>query len=708
MKALSLDIETYGKVLGFPVQTQFHPCKSVAHDGTRIRDLVHTCSLTLVDLPSLDLQGLASLSLHETMVFDMSKLSHVSWLSQWLDSCPILLGTHLLFDVSYLRFAYPLLALRPFEHKLVDLTACIYLESETTTHRGLKAYGKRHALFEYADDIRDLRFPPSSKELLRYNAEDTHNTALAIRKAANDILLNYGPDTHKLSPFSISHFSDTIWSMVLLSLAGIHFHVPSLLSLNENLQRGCDRLIEACPFPLSGKGSQLYRDDLADRILKAHRNILDDRRIEWTKGGKFSWNSSNCNTLLGLLSPSETPEARETVTFLGHYIPFSRDSKIVSSFLRPLLSHQGKDESKVTCRLLHPRTLKPLDHSSPFRQGVAFSQYYALPSATHDDSSDSGGTVQGRTTGKNPSPNVWPPSTQDCIVSRFPGGHLVSYDADAAELFTAALLSGEPELLKAFDPAHPIDLHTETAVTVYSEEVLFRRHPPLQDLPRIRWKTLDAFSSQERATCKMVNFASLFNARPSTIRTQILAMTGKFVDLPSLTLIWARTKISRPVLHRWQLSLCEQARDKGHLELPFIGQSRLYPNFRFSEVIENYPEHGVSHLPVLHEEFPDSRHRPSPLLPTITNQFIQTLTANFIIHLESGIERRLLLLPPPRPILFKQVYDSLSFDCPRSTEPTLLQGIVDDALESLRSPEGLLGKFMALTSNAPTLTLSRS
>ena len=146
---ISLDIETYGACTvnaegtPLPVQTVFHPRRSLLSDGVSSKDLVLTVSLTMVSphkaAGEWNLQSLADAHPGDTMVFELHRSEHRHRLRQWLFHTDTIIGMNLQFDIQYLR------ALNDFKfalngrHQLIDLSVLNYLHDETRPERSLKS-----------------------------------------------------------------------------------------------------------------------------------------------------------------------------------------------------------------------------------------------------------------------------------------------------------------------------------------------------------------------------------------------------------------------------------------------------------------------------------------------------------------------------------------------------------------------------------------
>ena len=236
---ICLDIETYGAVEegirgnSLPQQTVFHPVRSMETDNIDMQDLIITASITLVKEDQCEnltnsyskcnsqpiklmtktqeslqkqscwqqvqsLPKLKNLTPEETMVFDLSSSIDRDRLRKWLQHSTVIIGMNLQFDIQYLR-KDPYFKFELTHQSLVDLSVINYLHDETRKERSLKSLGPILRTHSYENTLKEQRFKsPQDKELKEYNAQDTHNTVLAIRELARRIERDF-PSSAKLS-----------------------------------------------------------------------------------------------------------------------------------------------------------------------------------------------------------------------------------------------------------------------------------------------------------------------------------------------------------------------------------------------------------------------------------------------------------------------------------------------------------------------------
>ncbi len=349
---LSYDIETFGKLAGLPSQTCFTPRRCIFVDGVRPSDLVLCAAITLPTFdprPSPLIPWSASLLSQlvpgPTLIFDFRHRSHIHMLARWLSHADTILGMNLPFDISFSRYYSPHLAssLSPFRHTIIDLSYINYLECELRPERSLKTLGPILSTHVYADSSLIEKLP-SHSSLHAYNAEDPHNTILAISALARRILRNFS-STSKLSPLCISHYSDAIHSLTLMSESGVPLSISRARSLLSSLSaEACSleyRALTSHSLLLSGTGSQKSLDTFLTSLITRLSSSLDYSRLTLTpKTGRVSSDESNRSYLASFLPPSD-PDHIALTLITRH----SRIQKLVGSYLYPMLLHKKARKS---------------------------------------------------------------------------------------------------------------------------------------------------------------------------------------------------------------------------------------------------------------------------------------------------------------------------------------------------------------------------
>ena len=654
-RIISLDIETYGAAATngrgqmLPAQTVFHPARAIATDGVARQDLVLTCAITvpaaepassgLADFWNLD--RIAALQPGSTFTLNLTDPTSHQILLAWLRHAHTIVGMNLPFDILWLRAFSPAIALAlNGRHTLIDLSVVNFLHSELRPERSLKSLGPVLGTHAYNDaaTLKDgRRFPsPTSPELHAYNAQDTHNTMLAVAHLARRIQRDY-PSSDKLSTYSVNHFSDTLWSTIRMSEVGIPFSLSALTTLESGLIKQAEDAINCAAAGgvlIEGEGSvQSQREFMSrciDDVLPANPDFLSHPLLSYTEKAKeLSWSSENRR-----LIASHLPDSHPARTIFECADKHSTAQKLVSSYTYPLLRH---------------RRTKPADKSSvliPVTStpdiGIAYSTWYTVPSVPKDSGSE-GGTIQARITCKNPAAQTFPSVIKDCETSRYPGGSIVSFDLSQIELRVAAVLSGEPTLLAAFNDG--VDLHTQRTLAIFGQDTKDR--PDFKALRQIG---------------KTVNFADLFGASSARLQRSVLDMSGTLYPLSFFDQIVASRYEQRPGLVGWQYSLCKQAEANGYIELPYTGHTRTFTGFRLDERAWRNKRELKQVL---------ARGGKS-MISEVCNFPVQATAGNVMLAIQNFIHRALGPLTSPtshkQPQLFLQVYDALYFDCPPSTE----------------------------------------
>jgi hypothetical protein len=654
-RIISLDIETYGAAATngrgqmLPAQTVFHPARAIATDGVARQDLVLTCAITIPAAEPTyegpadfwDLARIAELQPGVTFTLNLTDPTTHPILLAWLRHAHTIVGMNLPFDILWLRAFSPAIALAlNGRHTLIDLSVVNFLHSELRPERSLKSLGPvlgTHAYNEAATLKDGRRFPsPTSPELHAYNAQDTHNTMLAVAHLARRIQRDY-PKTDKLSSYSVLHFSETLWSTIRMSETGIPFSLSGLSNLEASLIKQADDAINCAAAGgvlIEGEGSvQSQREFMSrciDDVLPVNPDFLSHPLLSYTeKARELSWSSENRR-----LIASHLPDSHPARTIFECADKHSTAQKLVSSYTYPLLRH---------------RRTKPADKSSVLIPvtgttdiGIAYPTWYTVPSVPKDSGSE-GGTIQARITCKNPAAQTFPAVIKDCEHSRYPGGSIVSFDLSQIELRVAAILSGEPTLLAAFNSG--LDLHTQRTLAIFGQDAKDR--PDFKALRQIG---------------KTVNFADLFGASSARLQRSVLDMSGTLYPLSFFDQIVASRHAQRPGLVGWQYSLCKQAEEQGYIELPYTGHTRTFTGFRLDERAWRNKRELKQVL---------ARGGKS-MISEVCNFPVQATAGNVMLAIQNFIHRALGPLTSPtshkQPQLFLQVYDALYFDCPPDTE----------------------------------------
>jgi DNA polymerase I-like protein with 3'-5' exonuclease and polymerase domains len=616
---ISLDIETYGitkfSAAGqyLPEQTVFHPARSLDTDQCPLRDLVQTVSITLVQADG----PIERLLPGHTLIFQMHIPAHRKHLARWLAHAHTIIGMNLQFDLLYLRsqadFRFHL-----EQQTLIDLSVLNYLHSELRPERSLKALGPilgTHVYSEAQLDRHKKYHDARDPQLHRYNAADTHNTLIACVALAKRIRADY-PDTAKLTPECLAHYSDTIWTVIRMSEAGVPMDRDGLIAQEADvLQQMADLTIQAelQGLILEGKGSASSKlalmTDACLLVETTHPSIRSHPLFQFTEKKKeIAVNDVNRHLLASFLQKICTASSIHIQNRLDILSAHSSLQKLLSSYLFPLLRHQRTNPSNKSSRLV-PR---------PKGLGISYPTWFVTPTASKDGAGAEGGTLQGRITCKNFRHQTDPDSIKAHYKSRWPSGLIVGYDLSQIEMVVAGLLSGDEALCNAFCAEPPLDLHTQRAVQVFGPAI--QQHPD--------------FRKVYRQAAKGANFGDLFRAGAPTLQTQVFQMTNIVVPLTICENIVTTRPYTRPGLWAWQENLIKETRARGYVALPFIGQTRRFMGGDTYDVSE------------------------------IVNMPIQCTAGNVLLRMQHHLNRTLPSINAANPdiLMFLNVYDAIYFD----------------------------------------------
>ncbi len=711
-RIISLDIETYGACYydaqgkELPEQTVFNPRRSLCTDKVSIDNLILTAAVTipkeepwlnstqvklpesfskkrnssvnpdcsinpsLFKLPSSfkESKHWAEISLPqlqplETMTFQMQKEEERLRLRRWIAHSKVILGMNLQFDLQYLRQHPEFRFVLDGSHLLIDLSVLNYLHDETRPEKSLKSLGPvlRTHSYDFENTLKGKKFnDPSDPELLKYNAQDTHNTMLAIRELSRRIRKDF-PNTDKLNPWCLRFYSDTIWTCIRMSEAGIPMNQEMLSSLEQQLAERSTRshLVshEKYGLPLEGTGSgkakaqfiELTCDVIDGEIecetspqLKQLMTASEESSESYSCSGSSS--SQSVSTISGSSIRDNpllyvTPKQKiisfseENRNLLVDYLP---TGSVLGKVLRHAKRHAASQKliSSYCFPLLRHRRNKPSDKSSVLIKSsngyFAYPTWYCVPTFAKDSGGSEGGTLQGRITCKKPSAQTFPKEIKRCIKSRFRDGFILGFDLSQVELRVAALLSGDTALMAAYSEG--ADLHKQRALQIFG--------PGIEGDPKF---------NDYRQAGKMINFADLFRSGPSTMQGQLLAMTGEKHPIDFFKNVADSRPHHRPGLWAWQEERIAEARRNGYVCLPLTGQSRYFMGGDKWDVNE------------------------------IVNFPVQTTAGNTLLRIQSYIHKNMtgLNARKPQAFMFLNIYDAVYFDCAPGMEDEVKQWVAD-------------------------------
>jgi len=665
MNLISLDIETYGAAkanhigLLLPQQTVFHPRKSEYIDEVAKENLILTAAVTLPKTPptssELNFDLLAGLEPGSTMVFQLHLEEHRKMLASWIWNADVILGMNLPFDIQYLKYCG-----YAFHNwtKLVDLSVLNYLHSELREERSLKALGPILGAYSYSETLKTVRYKrPTDAKLLQYNAQDTHNTMLAISELSKR-LIEEKFDSHYdyfRGAYALGFYSKSLKVSIEMSESGVPMSSHQLLRLMDKCKAETAEAEEEAreyDLILYGPGSAKSKDKFIGEVIKlieevSNPDIMDALDVT-PKSKKVSFSDKNRTTLYEAL-----PEGIDADMYrrcLDAAKKHSKAMKLMSSYCYPLLYHRRNKPEDMSSIIIPPDmktathvTMEVPVYKTPADRvdaadknlsdekiklmkgrfsgvrlpgsgdAIAYPTWYVTPSHIKNDTGSSGGTIQGRITCKQPSAQTFPKPIKACIRSRWDRGSIVAMDLSQAELRVAALLSGEASMIDAYQ--NDRDLHAERARTLWGDY------------------DVDATSQhQRRQVGKMMNFADLFLSSANTMREQVYAQSGGDILLPLSfyqKVVKERSKV-RPSLTKWQQGLLEKVKTERRIMLPRTGQSRTF----------------LGDLGAIKSE--------------VVNFPVQTTAGNVTL----AIQHFLLDELDPNVKMFLQIYDAVYLDCP--------------------------------------------
>ena len=712
-QVISLDIETYGACLfnsnGEPLnpQTVFNPYRSMYTDKVKLEDTILTTSITIPkeescrktnnnntmsckstktssmmpktcdereqstqqnsqSSPSSSKESSASewisvqtLQPSETMVFQMDQMQERERLRKWISHSKVILGMNLQFDLQYLRADPYFRFVLDGSHLLIDLSVLNYLHDETRPEKSLKALGPVLRTHTYEETLKHTRFrDPQDPKLKRYNAQDTHNTMLAIRELSRRICKDF-PNSPKLEPWCLQFYSDTIWTCIRMSEAGIPMNRKRLEGLEQKLIGKITRSHQVCSerygLPLEGPGSGKAKTEFIELLCdiidgdkecntyqQCKKLMTSSEESEESSLQLSSSDSSSVSLMCGngtsvrdnpllTITPKQkiisfSEENRNLLTDLlpgGHILRkalkhskrHAASQKLLSSYCYPLLRHR-RNHPHDRSSILIPRSHGEIE--------IAYPTWYCVPTYAKDSGGAQGGTLQGRITCKKPSAQTFPKEIKRCMQSRFRGGAILGFDLSQVELRVAALLSGDTALMAAYSEG--ADLHKQRALQIFGPDI--EGDPKFHDF---------------RQAGKMINFADLFRSGPATMQTQLLAMTGQKHPLEFFKNVADSRAAHRPGLWAWQERRIKEARTNGYVCLPFTGQSRYFMGGDKWDVNE------------------------------IVNFPVQTTAGNTLLRIQSHLHKNMepLNSRKPQAYMFLNIYDALYVDCKEEYIPTI-------------------------------------
>lgn len=432
------------------------------------------------------------------------------------------------FDIQFLQFHF-LLNFKEIE----DTMLMHYLIDETPNTHGLKALALKYT--EFGDYEKDL-----------YDWMDEYRKTTGIKK--DDF-------TWDLIPFEVMYPYAAIDSLVTFKL----FHMfKQVFDKNEKLNKvyreimiPATRLI----VDMEGRGVPFDRDRLKkaqevlnEDIRKANEALSEVPEIAaFEKAQEKPFNPNSVVQLRSLLFDfiGLKPTGKRTATGA-----LSTDAEVLETLskVHPVPAHilsvrkQGKIKNTYVDKIL-----LNLDSDDHLRTG------FHIHTTTSGRLSSSGRFNMQQLPRDNP-------IVKGCIKAR-PGYKIVSMDLQTAEMYVAAILSGDTNLQNIFKSGG--DFHSTTAKQVYK-------------LPCSVEEVKELYPSERQAT-KAINFGILYGASANKISQQVTADSGKYFPLEEAEDVIRQYFKSFPKLKKWIDNCKKEISTKGFIYSAF-GRKRRLPN----------------------------------------------------------------------------------------------------------------------------------
>ena len=535
---VSLDIETYGIMSGIK-QSVFHPVKSKYVDGIDYDDQIVTISFAWREGSRIRTALYPWRGPYRGIIRE--------WFRRIGRQKRTLIGQNLKFDLLYLYCAGDLEL--PYwidsrRLRIDDTLLMSFLLYEKQPEKGLKELSTLFGTADYST-VRVTGKEGNAKSPLDpdehyYNCLDSAATLVLYEELQRRIKDEYGEDSSKLSQTSADTRNMVLWDVFDLERTGSSLSVPKLQAYHDEEEQACKAIFQEAQdkynLKLAGTGSDApLRRLMTDCLTEA--GLLDDERVKWTgKTKKISTCVENVN-----LAKKQLPEGpnKEAITL---YQEYKVRSKIINTYTGPLLSEPKRGIVTRKDEI-----------------GMVYPTWYPIPLYTDRGGGredKTGGQIQGRFSCKKPARQTEPKGVRRCSCSRWPGGKIIEYDVNQDHLRMAALLSGDPILMSAYETKDSPSLHEMTAQTLF----------PGQEIKK---------GSSEYKLGKTINFLVVFRGGPGAFQATALRKTGVELDkgfcIRAIKVWYAK----HHVYGEWQDRMIAQAAQQGYLVLP-TGWSRTF------------------------------------------------------------------------------------------------------------------------------------
>ncbi len=534
----SCDIETYGILKG-QEQTVFQPIKSLLVDGVPYDKQVATVSFAYRD-ESGKLR---------TPLYVWENREHRWLIRQWFKKLSregtVVVGQNIKFDLKYLRAVDKELRywISPLRLKIDDTMLMSFLLYEQQPEKDLKSQALLLGVSNYAEkkDIIGAMKGPWDSKGHEYNCEDSGVTLVLHEEYSERIANRYGADSPKLSQECADLRNAIIWDVLDLEENGAALNTSILTNLQGKLEKsnhGLREYLEDWGIIPQGKGSDKSLREFIGKGLK-EAGLYADPRVEWTKKTKkMCLTQANVELALTALPEGDTRASFETLKQLRS------QATTISTYTKPLLTQPRKG------------IVEYADKAE--RVGLVYSAWYPIPSyhSKSGKNEKTGGQIQGRFSAQRPCLPTFPPDVRKSLTTRHKAGVLGVWDLSQIELRMAALFSGDPLLVGAYEKG--LDLHSETA--------------------RLLFPTMDPTTiagSDERQLTKKLNFLVIYKGGGFKFQTVARAELGVELEIDFCNEIVRKWYADHRVFEGWQNGLIETVRQQGYLELP-TGWSRTF------------------------------------------------------------------------------------------------------------------------------------
>jgi uracil-DNA glycosylase family 4 len=528
----SCDIETYG-ILEGNEQTVFHPVKAREIDGFDAKDWIVTIAFGYRDGDTI-----------RSFQYIWNNPGHRRKIRQWFEKAcknkSRLIGQHTKFDLSFLAASDAELRhwIDPRRLTIDDLMLMSFLLYEQQPEKGLKELATLFGIADYSGlkvtGKSGRAKGPKDKNLHYYNCLDVVVTLLLYEEIERRIKEKYGPKTPKLGKVCAWMRNIVLWDTLDLETNGSTLAIDQLKKFHQEEKDRCDVLMNESTekgLLLAGTGSDKPLREFMFKCV-GDAGLLDDPRVIYSpKTKKISIGVENVNLVVQYMEEGQDRD------LMNNFQEYKERSKIITTYTGPLLDSKRKG---IVIR--------------QGNRGMVYPGWYAVPMYFDRGGSDSDtkGQIQGRFSCSQPARMTEPASIRKCSTSRWPKGTLTEYDVNQDHLRMAALLSGDPELMAAYEtPGESV--HTRTALTIF---------------PDLDPKTIKKEHPNQYKLGKTLNFLVLFCGGGNAFQSTALSDCGIEVELDFCFKAIQMWDKKHHVFRAWQDSLVDQVAEKGYLVTP--------------------------------------------------------------------------------------------------------------------------------------------